>query len=311
MAVRHELSWSTTRAASWQACPRRYYYDYYLSWGGWDERAKEARRRAWLLKKMTRLPMLAGDALHRALARWFEGKQQGHLAGEQEIIDHALALLRTGYKDSRDGKWKLRPAKLTRLAEHHYRESVIDETTTAAADYGKRFVERIRSAVTAFFSDPRLAGVRTAEPRDWLACEEMGTFDLEGTKVYAVPDFAHQAADRSVHIWDWKTGRPRPEDRLQLAVYTLYAEAVWGVDPDSVTCVDAYLGEGELAFEHFPRSELETIRGTIVDSLAAMRTLHFDASLEEGDPERFPMLTPGESATRECGSCNYRELCGR
>jgi CRISPR/Cas system-associated exonuclease Cas4 (RecB family) len=311
MAVRHELSWSASRASTWQSCPRRYYYDYYLAWGGWDERATAERRRVWLLKKMTRLPMLAGDALHRALARWFEGKQQGHVAGEEEIAEHALGLLREGYKESRDGKWKLRPAKLTRLAEHHYRESSIDESSGAAAEYGKRFVERIRSAVKAFFADPRLTDVRASEPRDWLACEEMGTFDLEGTKVYAVPDFAHLDSNGRVHIWDWKTGRPRPEDRFQLAVYTLYAEAVWGVDTDTVTCADAYLGEGEVVRATFARSELDALRSTIADSLAAMRALHFDAALEAGDPERFPMLPLGENAKRECATCNYREVCGR
>ncbi len=311
MAVRHELSWSASRASVWRACARRYYCDYYLSWGGWDERAPPLRRRAWLLKKMTRMPMLAGDALHRAIAGWFEGKQQGRVASEEETVERGLALLREGYKDSRDGKWRLRPAKLTHLAEHHYREPEIDEATGAAGPYGKRFVDRIRASLSVFFRDERLEAVRASEPREWLACEAMGSFELDGTKVFAVPDFAFVDAQGGVRIYDWKSGRPRDEDRFQLGVYALYAEAVWRADPRSVTCVDAYLVDGELVEMRFGANELADLRAAIRDSLAAMRDLHFDASHEAGDAERFPMLPEGEIATRECGACNYRELCGR
>ena len=71
MALVHELSWSASRARMFQKCRRRYYLQYYLAWKGWDRQASDERQRAYLLKKMTRMPMLAGDALHRALEEWF------------------------------------------------------------------------------------------------------------------------------------------------------------------------------------------------------------------------------------------------
>lgn len=309
MAVVHELSWSVSRHGTFEACRRRYYYDYYYSWGGWDRRAAEGRQKAYLLKKMTRLPMLAGDALHQALAGWFEAKRSGRELRASEVEERALAILREGYRVSRDGVWRQRPSKLTRLAEHHYGEPDIDEASGAATEYGKRFVERIQSGVKHFFEHPELAPARDADPSSYLACEELGTIELHGTKAYAVPDFALRDGEGLVRIYDWKSGAPRDPDRFQLAVYVLYARAKWGSEPESVVCADAYLTRGEVRTERFTRDELERIRETIARSLDAMRGLHFDADRGEGDAERFPMLA--DPAHRECASCNYRELCAR
>lgn len=314
MAVVHELSWSVSRHGTFAACRRRYYYDYYYSWGGWERRAPAGRQKAYLLKKLTRLPMLAGDALHRSLAAWFDARRTGRALAPREVEEHALKLLREGYRTSRDGLWRERPSKLVHLAEHHYAEPEIDEASGAAGAYGKRFVERIQKGVRAFFEHAELAAVRSAEPDRYLACEEMGTIELCGTKTYAVPDFAlenepTEGGARRVRIFDWKSGAPREEDRFQLAVYVLYAGAKWGVEPEQVECADAYLPSGEVRGARFTREELQGVSREIEASLARMRELHFDAQASEGDAELFPMLA--DPAARECASCNYRELCGR
>ena len=42
--LENKLSWSVSRSNILNTCQRKYYYNYYLSWGGWeshtDERAK-------------------------------------------------------------------------------------------------------------------------------------------------------------------------------------------------------------------------------------------------------------------------------
>ena len=308
MALVHELSWSVSRRGTFESCRRRYYYDYYLSWGGWGRSAPPVRARVYRLKKMERLPMLAGKLLHDALERWFDARRHGREESAESISAFAVEGLRRGYKESRDGAWRSSPSKFVHLAEHHYRETVVDEASGSARDYGRRFVQRIESSVQHFFSDERLRTVREAQPADWLACESMGTFDFEGTKVFAVPDFAYRDPEGVVRVFDWKTGRERPEHRLQLAVYLLYAESVWGSDPERVRAVDAYLDQGELSEHEFDGAALEQVRADMRMSLEAMRALHFNADREEGDPERFPMVAEG---SRECSSCNYRELCLR
>jgi hypothetical protein len=314
VAIQHELSWSTSRARTFDSCPRKYYWDYYGSWRGWERGAETERKQAYLLKKMTRMPMWAGDCLHVALEWWFERRRAGITPGPDEVKQHALGRLREGYKQSRDGLWKQRPSKLTHLAEHHYSEPDIDEGSGAAATYGKRFVGRIEQGTDGFFADPALAPVREAEPESWLACEELGTIELYGTKVYAIPDFAFRRKVDGVEqvlIYDWKTGREREADKFQLALYVLYAAQRWGTEPENTICVDAYLPEARCVEMRFTTEQLDDVLGRVQSSMHAMREVHFDADREDGDIEAFPMRGDDPDGLRECSRCNYRELCGR
>ncbi|MEZ6017055.1 MAG: PD-(D/E)XK nuclease family protein [Planctomycetota bacterium] len=311
MAIVHELSWSTSRARTFAACPRRYYFDYYLSWLGWERNAAPERRKAYLLKKMSRFPMLAGDLVHQGIAEYFRRRDQGLAYTLEEAKRDAVTALRAKYKESRDGAWKARPSKLCRLAEHHYEEPRIDEATGAAGEYGKRYVARMEACLTAFFEAPELADVRASEPASWLACEEMSTFELFGTKVFAVPDFAYRAPDGRVHILDWKTGSPRPEDRFQLEVYAFYARETWGAAPEEIVAEDVYLESGERHAVEFTDATLAAAEARIERSLSEMKAAHFDADRGVGDPSRFPALALDSPEARECRSCNYRELCDR
>jgi hypothetical protein len=197
------------------------------------------------------------------------------------------------------------------LAEHHYAEPCVDESGSEAADYGKRFLERMHGALNCFFESPELDGARKADPRDTLACEDMSTFDLFGTKIYAVPDLAYRDGEGRVQILDWKTGSPREADRFQLAIYAFYARDKWGVEPTEVICKDVYLGRNEIVEQAYDSDQLDEVMGRIEESMTQMRGLHFDADAGVGQVEDFPMTTEDEEGLQECRSCNYRELCAR
>ncbi len=322
MAFAHELSWSVSRSGNFATCKRRYYHDYYSSWNGWSYDAQEERKRAYLLKKMTRMPMLAGDVLHQAIAEYFDRRSEGRAMSEDEVAGFAVKMLRDAYKQSRDGKWRERPSKFTHLAEHHYQEDCIDEASGAAGDYGKRFVERIRAGAACFFHAPELAAVREASTTGTLTVEGrapgdraskgLDTITLFGEKAYAIPDFAFKTQAGGVpcyHIYDWKTGSPREQDEFQLGVYVLYAMEKWGAKPEEVLCVDVYLTRGEFKTQTFDEAALAPIRERIEASIQEMRELHFDAGRSLGDPDAFPCIE--DASSRECTNCNYRELCGR
>ncbi|QDU67072.1 PD-(D/E)XK nuclease family protein [Engelhardtia mirabilis] len=312
MAFAHELSWSVSRSGTFATCRRSYYHNYYLSWLGWSWDAPPQRKLAYKLKKLTRLPMWAGDCLHEALAAWFEEKAGGRERDAAWVEAHALKALRDGYKQSRDeaAAWEKRPAKNIRLAEHYYGEPSVDESNDNAKEYGTRYVERIREGTRAFFEAPELERVRAASPEDYLACEELGTIELNGTKVFAIPDFAFREGD-DVWIYDWKTGSPREQDLFQLAMYCLYAEQKWGVDPSAVRCVDAYLPSGQYVEKTFTIADLDATLARATESMAAMRAVHFDADAGMGDPADFPQIPADSPEARECRTCHFRELCDR
>lgn len=311
MAIIHELSWSTSRDGTFEDCRRRYYIDYYLSWTGWNERAPAERRAAYLLKKMTRLPMLAGDLVHQAIERFYAALRQGRAISLEESQAWAVGQLREGYKTSRDGLWKARPSKLVHLAEHHYSEAGVDESTPAAAAYGGRYRDRILSCLANFYEMPELTEARSVPVDALLACEDLSTFPLFDTKVYAVPDLAYRAQDGTVQVLDWKTGAERERDRFQLAVYTEYASAKWGVDAAHVICKDVYLGEPRVVEQHFREDERASTLERIEASIQAMRAVHFDADKGPGAPKDFPRVPEDTPGAQACKTCNYRQICDR
>ena len=323
MAFEHALSWSVSRSGTFGACRRRYFLDYYRSWNGWLQDAPEERQLAWRLKKMTRMPMLTGDVLHQGIAEFFDRRSEGRAMSEDELVAFAVGKLREGYKQSRDGAglWRARPSQSVHLAEHHYQESCVDETTSAAGDYGKTYVARIEAGVHNFMSSPELSVLHQLG-RDELLCVEgrapgdrqnrdLPTIDLFGTPVFAIPDFACKTKEgegQRYWIYDWKSGKPREQDEFQLGVYALYALETWGAQPEEVTCVDVYLTEGEQRSVTFTQADIDGTLARIEASLGEMRALHFDAGREAGDAADFPQV---EEGSRECGQCNYREVCER
>ncbi|TAJ19373.1 MAG: hypothetical protein EPO68_06435 [Planctomycetota bacterium] len=308
--LRHEFSWSVSRRGLADTCLRAYYYQYYLAWRGWGERAEESRALAYRLKNTTRLPMWAGTCLHDSIAHWFERRAAGQSLATAELAAHALLAFRLGYKQSRDeaARWERSPKRFTRLQEHHYAEASVDEPSGRAAAYGKRYVQRIESSARWFCESSELERVRTAEPSTWLALEEHGTIDLFHTPIHAIPDFAFRDEAGVVWIYDWKSGAEKPEHEFQLGLYTLYAEQKWGVAPSEVRCVAAYLEDGRAVQHRYDADALEHVLGAVHASITALRELHFDADAGVGDRERFPTVALGSAA---CTSCAFRGPCGR
>jgi CRISPR/Cas system-associated exonuclease Cas4 (RecB family) len=110
-------------------------------------------------------------------------------------------------------------------------------------------------------------------------------------------------------VFDWKSGRPSERDEFQLGVYVLYAMEKWGARPEEVICVDAYLTRGEFVTKRFDEGSLAAVSERIERSLEQMREVHFNADHSLGELEAFPMIE--DASSRDCASCNYRELCGR
>ena len=57
-------------------------------------------------------------------------------------------------------------------------------------------------------------------------------------------DFAYRDGDDRVHVLDWKTGKERGADHMQVAQYALYAQRKWDAAPESVVGGLVYLGTG-------------------------------------------------------------------
>jgi len=296
--LRCELSWSVSRAREFRRCRREAWYARYGSWAWWQEQPRGERWRLMVLKNLTSLPAFAGDCLHRGIAEWLEARRSGRPAPDARwLFERAREHFRAGWRESSQGTWKVKPNQRVHLHEHHYGPAPSRERTDAVRDLLER-------AATFFVEDPALSLAREAPPDTWLAVEQLDTFELAGTKVYAVPDFAHRAGGR-VHIWDWKSGRPRDEDLFQLQTYALFARERWDVDPRAVTLHAAYLGAGEVRSVDVDPDRLEQVEREVEAAIAELRAVHYDPDRE--DPQMD--LWPPEPEPRKCGDCRFREVC--
>ncbi|MFP8881723.1 MAG: PD-(D/E)XK nuclease family protein [Myxococcota bacterium] len=313
MALTHEFAWSASRASNFEVCRRRHYYHYYGGWLGWDRGAEPERQQMYQLSKLTRMPMVAGNAVHQSLARYFREKP-GHLADAKDVTDWAVSQLRQCFKESQSGMWRQRPAKYTHLAEHHFREDSVRDREAVTA-YGKSFVERIERCVQGFFAMSDLAWVRDASPDDYVFVEDQesafDSFTLQNIKIFGTPDFALRDTAGHIHLYDWKTGRPTDVDAFQLHVYAILAREKWNVPLEQFTAYDAYLNDGKVVRCEITADSLTAAEGRIQASADAMRELHFDADRGLGDPEPFPRIPFDSPAAHACDRCNFREPCGR
>ncbi|MCK6461522.1 MAG: PD-(D/E)XK nuclease family protein, partial [Planctomycetes bacterium] len=154
------------------------------------------------------------------------------------------------------------------------------------------------------FTSPAFGLIRETDPADWLPMETLDTFQFEGTKVYAVPDFACRHRGEVI-LLDWKTGQPDERNADQVVLYALFAAARWGADPDRVRGAPVYLLNGG---EFAPRAVTPDDRARVAEmvrrSIAAMRGRLKDPVTNAAERPSFEPA-PGHA----CRSCNFRGVC--
>ena len=128
-----------------------------------------------------------------------------------------------------------------------------------------------------------------------LFVERPFTLQLEEVSIHGVIDRVDPLPGGGVRILDYKSGKPKEkapfDDQLQLWLYALAAQEVWGLEARQVSFY--YLRNNqELSFETTP-AVLERARARI---LAAAREI------------RMGRFEPTPSAAR-CGRCDFRNLC--
>ena len=297
--LENTFSWSISRHGTFRECPRRYWYHYYGSWGGWDASAPDEARELYRLKNLSGLHLLAGDTVHRAIERTIKDcAKGGEEADPEAVVLWCKGEMQRAFAESKDERlWQRHPKQYCRLVEHHYGPQPDRETLTRIAD-------KIGTSVRNFFFSDSFELIRGVAPDDWLAVESLDTFEFESTKVYAVPDFACRH-EGELLIFDWKTGRPDPRNKDQVVLYALYAAARWGADPDKVRGAPVYLLTGG-NFEPVPvtAADRDRVAGVMRDSIRDMRGRLSDAESNTAHREDFE-TRPGSA----CRFCNFRGVC--
>jgi hypothetical protein len=294
-----EFAWSQSRRRVFQECPRKYYWQYYGHWKGWEADADEQRRLAYRLGKMQSLHIVVGAIVHGFAARTIldvrGGKRQ---PAPGELLDEGRQELNQAWVDSqKKAAWEASPKWRTMLHEFYYGTGPSQRTVESIREKLSSCIEHFlacesyRAAIAAPFVEVREVDV------------PMASFDLDGFKVYGQPDLVYRTGDGVYHIVDWKTGREEDLHLDQLRVYALYIRSKWQGGPIE-GCLE-YLLEGTREVASIDDDAMALQKRDTLDSIAGMQGYLRDRDTNEARSKGdFPL----SSDLSVCRYCNFYEL---
>ena len=294
----NEFSWSRTRDNVFQECRRRYYYQYYGSWGGFRPDADPRARALYVLKQLGSRHMWAGRLVHEAAERSLLALRDGYALSESALVEDTVRQMREEWKGSRDHVYRENP-KRTGLFEHEYGVPVKAAEWQVLRDHVVRCLRNFHRLAL-------LAEIKRTPVERWILIEDIGSFPWEGTRVFTAPDFGYWSGADRLQLVDWKTGGSGGEDAsLQLGGYALYALEVLGVTPPRVDLLEVNLREGKVTSHPWDGPSLERVRNHVRLSVRAMRAYLKDPETNLAEEANFEKTED----LRICRWCNFRGMC--
>jgi len=295
-------AWSNSRVKTFRECAWQYYLTYFQSWEGWLGSAPQECQRAYMLKKMTNLPMFIGSVVHDTIEEVIhDGRNTGRWWTLKQAQEAAVQRLRRGWKQSKNKRWQGSPAKNVNLAEHFYQEELDPKRL-------KEFKQKVLRSLKAFYEMPLFEILRGLKKEDWLSIEDFQKFQLNtGEEVTLKIDcgFRYQC---KIYLLDWKTGRVSDSVIDQLTTYSMYAlKQGWTDKPENIIIIPVYLATyAELGDRATPYLEVTMQhmkrQAGIIRSEYPMLTEAFE---NKDNPDYF-QRTDNEHA---CTRCFFREMC--
>ena len=306
--LKNTFSWSFSASKDFETCPRRRYLAKYRMWNGWNAQAEAESQAAYRLTKMDSRHTVKGVAVEDAVM-WV---LQRHQAGQTVTMDEAYEtiarpLLNGAWQDSKHQRWKQNAKKFTCLHEHYYPQFLPE----SQAEWPKRVAMDVKTCISNFITAvlPRIKDVRPDQeiPIRTVKMGDPESFEFDGVKVYAIPDYVYRDGD-TLHIIDWKSGRPMESHASQIAVYGLWAGVQHGIPPRQIETHLEYLMSGQTASARLGDEDVAEISQLIRSSVADMTEY-----LENADRERNVPVSKDEwdmaADMSVCSRCNFYELC--
>lgn len=304
------------------SCLRRYYFHYYLSWGGWERQAPRISREAFRLKRLTSLPLWRGQLVHYITTKVLASlRAKGKIPAFEDVSRYTLERFETQLEFSSSRKYLTEPKKKggrlnidwLALFEHEYGRPIPPEKMQKTKD-------ECLTGMKGLLESDILARIAESDTDGWAIenidlAEFAQVFDFEGAKVFAKTDFMYRGNDGSFNIVDWKTfsGKSGVRDkegkaRVQLGVYGYYAVSILGEPLERIRLLEVNLLDGGATVEYsISDDDLEEfyrhIRGGI-DKLSSVLIKGDIARNEAGPPDLFPKIDNGL-----CRYCNFYRIC--
>ena len=107
--------------------------------------------------------------------------------------------------------------------------------------------------------------------------------EIGGSEVRGRIDAIFLDEDGTLHLIDWKTGHPRPSyaDRLQLPLYALAANRLWGIEPEKMRLAYVFVPGGETVEVEMGEGSLEKTEQRVIGALEKIRAADYEPTPSE------------------------------
>lgn len=293
-ALKNEFAFSFSAFSMFRSCARKYWIAKILAWGGWENGCSKESRRAYVLGKMTFMFAHAGKIVHDLAASYVK-RRAGRLDAER-LAQVADSEFQRAIRESTSGGWEREPKKLTNFFEHFYPGRARSATEQRAGEAAVRGARGIASSTSIAIADA---------PGARVSVEKLEKATLARIPVWVQLDLMVER-DGAVTIVDWKNGKPKTEDRMQLLLYTAYAVESLGFPLSAVRTRIDYLGAGAVDDVQPELGEIQAFLSGLPGAANAIRErLDGDGSIIRGPIENFPMT----SDYSVCAQCEFHVLC--
>lgn len=305
------FSYSHSRGDLFRSCPRRYWFVRYGTWGGWEGSADPLTREIYRLNKLSNRYLWTGHHVHERVGKLIDSLVKGQpLPPVKEVRDDLLKDFRREFAHSKNDRSGRKPVRkgFFGLLEHDSPPFRIGE------DQWKPLVDRALEAVEGFYRSWPLPELSVLPPSRILERdEELRTFPLEvdgrEVPVHLKIDLAYESGDQTVHILDWKTGKPGKagEHASQLGLYAWYFERARGIRLERMRLGPVYLAIRPERQEIAPvtREEVESVLQETRSTIREILSLVEDPDRGVARKEAFPVT--GKAYT--CRDCPFAPHC--
>ena len=301
MVFQNTFSWSKSRDETFRECPRRYYFHYYGSWGGWNTDAPPQIRETYILKNLKSRHIWVGENVHHYIEKMIKQYPETKDLKLEDFSHQMTDQMRREFKASREGHYRKFPKKVLGLFEHEYDQEVSDERW-------KEMHETALRCLTQFANVVFPEHVKPIDPQNWKIIEHLLTFEMAGVPVYVKIDFCYKTDDEEVHILDWKSGRSEDVDSdVQLSCYGLFAKDYFNVPVEKIHMMVCNVNTGKNTSSNLIEAKIDFIKHYITNSIQRMQQTLTDVEKNKTREENFP-FTENEQT---CRYCNFRKICPR
>ena len=294
---KNEFSWSKSRDGLFKECKRKYYFNHYGFWNGWDKNASEKAQELYLLKQLISKEMWIGQVVHNIIKNMlFQLK-----IGNDVSLTYTLKLLREklnkDYNNSIIKLYKKDPKGIVGLFEHEY------DLLISKDEWDKLF-KKAEECIINFYNSDIYKKIKSTPIANWLFLEDFLNFDFENTKMYLSIDFAIKEGNKVIS-YDWKTGRERDTGMdMQLTCYALFVLHKWNIQPENIIA-KRYNLRIDKEDEFIINSEsINKIKSYIRTSISEMKDLLKDKEENIAIEKDFPM-----NESPFCSWCKFKKIC--